>query len=442
MRRPGAARGEGGVTQPAPAQRGTDLRTRAEALGQTLPPLLAEAEMLAATVMLGEHGRRRAGLGDEFWQYRAAHAGDPARMIDWRRSARSDLHFVREREWQAAQSVTLWVDSSKSMAFAGAKGRASKADRARLLAMALAVLLLRGGERVGLAGLAPPRSGRAQIMRLAARLAEVPETADYGAPEVAGMVAHGRAAFFSDFLGPLDGVEIALAQAADRGARGVLCQILDPAEEEFPFDGRTVFESMGGSLRHETRQARDLRDRYLARLAERKDRLATLARGLGWHYSAHHTGQPAQAALLWLYRRWRAGADVHDRSCRISDALAAVGADRAAGPVASCCAPCRQRRSADGFPGVALLLGLADEDAETDRTPWWLLLLRMLAVAAAIIGFAGPVLNPERSPVRGRCWWCWMAAGPMRATGSAGRPRRAAGEPRPGRRAAPSRWSA
>lgn len=52
-------------------------------------------------------------------------------------------------------------------------------------------------------------------------------------------------------------------------------------------------------------------------------------------------------------------------------------------------APIRRR-----FPGVALLLGLKDEDNETDRTPWWLLLLRMLAVAAVIAGFAGPVLNP------------------------------------------------
>jgi hypothetical protein len=93
-----------------------DLRARAEALGQTLPPLLAEAEMLASTVMLGEHGRRRAGLGDEFWQYRPAHQGDSARMIDWRRSARSDTHFVQEREWQAAQSVTIWIDPAKSTA--------------------------------------------------------------------------------------------------------------------------------------------------------------------------------------------------------------------------------------------------------------------------------------------------------------------------------------
>lgn len=285
----------------------TDLRSRAEALGQTLPPLLAQAEMLAQTVMLGEHGRRRAGLGDEFWQYRAAHPGDPARLIDWRRSARSDAHFVREREWQAAQSVTLWVDPSRSMAFSGARGRETKADRARLLALALAVLLLRGGERVGLSGLSQPRGGRSQIMRLAARLAGSVTNADYGEPDAEGMVSHGRAVFLSDFLGDPAGIEAALARASDRGVTGALVMVLDPAEEEFPFDGRTIFESMAGTVSHETRKAGDLRARYLARLAERKDRLSTLARAVGWHFTPHHTGQPAQAALLWLFRALEGG---------------------------------------------------------------------------------------------------------------------------------------
>lgn len=284
-----------------------DLRARAEALGSTLPPLLAEAEMLAATVMLGEHGRRRAGLGDEFWQYRPAHAGDPARLIDWRRSARSDAHFVREREWQAAQSVTLWVDPSRSMEFAGRKGTPTKADRARLLALALAVLLLKGGERVGLAGLTPPRAGRTQTLRLAARLAAAEPGADYGAPLTEGLVSHGRAVFLSDFLGDPAGVEAAMGRAADRGVKGALLMVLDPAEEEFPFDGRTIFESMGGSLAHETRQAGELRARYLARLAERKDRLAQLARAMGWHFTTHHTGSPAQTALLWLFRALQGG---------------------------------------------------------------------------------------------------------------------------------------
>ncbi len=285
-----------------------ELQSRAETLGQSLPPLMAEAELLAATVMMGEHGRKRAGQGDEFWQYRPVNAGDSARLIDWRRSARGDAHFVREREWQSAQSVTLWVDPAKSMAFSGDKARAPKSDRARLLALATAVLLLRAGERVGLAGdAAPPRPGRAQIVKLAAVLSGAEEAGEYGAPTATGMVSHGRALFLSDFFGDLAPVEAALTAAADRGVRGALVQVLDPAEEEFPFSGRTIFESMGGGMRHETQQAGDLRERYLARLAERKDRLTQLGRAVGWHVTTHHSGQPAQSALLWIYRALQGG---------------------------------------------------------------------------------------------------------------------------------------
>lgn len=263
--------------------------------------------MLATTVMLGEHGRRRAGTGEDFWQYRPAHAGDSARAIDWRRSARSDAHFVREREWQAAQSVSLWVDGAQSMGFSGAPDRQSKADRARLLALALAVLMLRAGERVGLTGQGAPRSGRAQLLALVQTLTTDAPMSDYGSPEVRGLQPHGRAVFLSDFLGNTAAVGAALAQAADRGVKGVLLQILDPAEEEFPFDGRTIFQSMGGSLSHETRKAGDLRARYLERLAGRKAELADLARLAGWHFQTHHTGQPAQMALLWAYRALEGG---------------------------------------------------------------------------------------------------------------------------------------
>ena len=172
--------------------------------------------------------------------------------------------------------------------------------------MAVAVLLLRGGERVGLAGGGvPPRPGRGQLLRLLNGLTE--DVGDYGVPEAEGIASHGRAVFLSDFMGDIAGVEAALGRASDRGARGVLVQVLDPAEEEFPFDGRTIFESMGGTVRHETLRAGDLRARYLARLAERKDRLATLARAVGWHYTCHHTGEAAQPALLWLYRALEGG---------------------------------------------------------------------------------------------------------------------------------------
>lgn len=286
------------MTDRAPAR----LRQEAETLAGPLPPLLAAAEHLAASVLPGEHGRRRSGQGDQFWQYRPSHTGDELRFIDWRRSARSDSLYVREKEWQAAQSVVLWLDAGQSMEFASTQRLPTKAHEARRLALALAVLLIRGGERVGLsnAGL-PPRAGQVQLLRLTAALARDADESEYHDPQLRGIPARSRSVFLSDFLGDLSAVERALTGAADRGVSGALLQVLDPQEEAFPFDGRTIFESVGGTLRHETLKAGDLRDRYLDRLAERKDTLAALARATGWQYHCHHTDRPAAAALLWLY---------------------------------------------------------------------------------------------------------------------------------------------
>ena len=278
------------------------LRADAETLAAPLPALMAEAEHLAQTVLLGEHGRRRAGLGDTFWQYRMAQPGDPARSIDWRRSARSDANFVQDKEWQIAQSVLLWVDSAASMRFASTRDLPDKSTRARTLALACAILLVHGGERVGLTGgRLPPRRGKAQLEDMAAILTE-DGAEDYGRPDPTGMLPHSRAVLISDFLGNLDAVESTLTRAADRGVRGAILQVLDPQEEAFPFHGRTIFQSMTGALEHETLKAGDLHDRYLDRLTERKDRLAGLARMTGWQFHTHHTDGPAAQALLWLYQ--------------------------------------------------------------------------------------------------------------------------------------------
>ena len=279
------------------------LRARAEGAAAGLPPLLLEAERLAASVLLGEHGRRRAGPGETFWQYRPAQAGDARRAIDWRQSARGDAQFVRESEWQAAQSLMLWVDDAASMRFAGGD-RPSKLRRAQTLALALASLATRAGERAGLAQLPePPRGGRAGLLRLADALMEGGEAPEYGAPKPRSMPMGARAVFLSDFLGPVDEARRALTAAADRGVRGVLCQILDPEEEAFPYDGRTVFTSMTGAIRFETLKAGTLRDDYVARLRARRAELRDLARRTGWTVVTHHTDRPAASALLPLWAR-------------------------------------------------------------------------------------------------------------------------------------------
>jgi len=276
------------------------LRQAAEELGAEFPQLLAAAHQLAATVLLGDHGRRRSGQGDNFWQYRPAQPGDPVRLIDWRRSARADLEFVREREWQLAQSVLLWVDPAASMDFTSGD-QPTKRDRARTVALALAVLMLRAGERVGLTGFElPPQGGRAQIERLAASLCETtPE--DFGTPEARGMKPHARAVFVSDFLGDPEPVRAALEKAADRAVEGALLMVLDPQERAFPFRGRTLFQSMGATVAHETQEAAGLRDAYIARLETRIEELKSWARAANWQFHLHETDQSATSALLWLH---------------------------------------------------------------------------------------------------------------------------------------------
>lgn len=277
------------------------LRRDAEEAAAGFPALMAAADQLAATITLGAHGRRRAGPGDEFWQYRQAAQGDALRDIDWRRSARADAHFVRQMEWQNLQAVHLWVDRSLSMQYRGGEDVPHKGERARILGLAAAILLAKAGESVGLMeDPQPPKAGRGQITKMAMRLAEAVQN-DYGVPPNKEMVRGNRALLISDFLGDWDTVIDALSRAADQRVQGCLVQVLDPSEESFPFDGRTIFESMGGGVSFETRRAKALRDDYLARLAERKDQLTALARRTGWMYLCHHTDQSAQSALMWIH---------------------------------------------------------------------------------------------------------------------------------------------
>ncbi|MDO9503679.1 hypothetical protein [Falsiroseomonas sp.] len=188
------------------------------------------------------------------------------------------------------------------MAYSGSKDRPTKAVRAQLLAMALALVLLRGGERVGLAQPDhPPRAGRVQAGRIALALAAPSGTQEHAAPDLQSLPPGGHAVLFSDFLGDPAPFEAALNNAASRNLRGLLVQVLDPAEEGFPFDGRTRFESMSGHLSFETLRAGDLRTAYRDRLAARKDLLSGFARSAGWQFTTLHTDSPAAAGLSWLY---------------------------------------------------------------------------------------------------------------------------------------------
>jgi uncharacterized protein (DUF58 family) len=269
-------------------------------LADTLPRLVLEARRIAANVIHGLHGRRRAGAGESFWQYRRFVSGEPSQRVDWRRSARDDHLYVREQEWEAAHTVWLWPDRSASMAFASKGARDSKLERGIIVAFALAELLVAGGERVGIPGLMNPTASRGVIDKMAQAMLH-DDTARPSLPPSFVPSALAEIVVLSDFWSPIAEIRRMLAGLSASGAHGTLVQIVDPAEESFPYSGRVEFvEPEGGEVITAGRAERWAED-YVARVALHRDQIRAETGKLGWLFSTHTTSRSAAELLLFLH---------------------------------------------------------------------------------------------------------------------------------------------
>jgi uncharacterized protein (DUF58 family) len=280
--------------------RSQPIQDEAEQLSAALPPLLVAAERLSSAVSLGVHGRRKAGMGETFWQFRRYRAEDAATAIDWRQSAKSQHLFVREREWEAAEAVWFWRDGSAGMDFKSSPSTVTKLERANVLLLALASLLVRGGERIALLGDGRgPATGRVPLRRIAHEIAG--EADGLALPPDAPMTRNAQFVWIGDFLSPFGEIENTLRRIAGRGLGGHLIHIIDPAEEDFPFQGRTRFEAPSGNLSEILGRAETVREAYRAKFRAHAEALGELARRLGWSYLAHRTDHSPQLALVALY---------------------------------------------------------------------------------------------------------------------------------------------
>ena len=281
---------------------------KAEALAGHLLPLLVAAERVAATVAQGVHGRRRVGQGDSFWQFRPFLPGDEARRIDWRQSAKSDRAYVRETEWEAAQTVYLWADASASMRWRSRAVTAEKRERAELLLLALASLLLRGGERVVLMRPdARPLVGRVGLERLANDLTQGGDLTGAGDADASGLPPrlavprHARVVLFGDFLAPLAEIQAEIGRLSGVPVTGHMLQVLDPAEALLPYDGRVRFLGLEQEAPLLIPRVDSLRTAYAEKLAAQQDGLRAICAAAGFGFGVHRTDHAPEAALLALY---------------------------------------------------------------------------------------------------------------------------------------------
>ncbi len=274
----------------------------ARTLAAAMPRLMLEARRIAATIVHGLHGRRRAGSGENFWQYRRFVSGEAARYVDWRRSARDDHLYVREQEWEAAHTVWIWPDRSPSMVFASPLVSETKLDRALILAFALAEILVEGGERIGIPGLMRPTASRNVIDKMAQALIH-DTAARTSLPPAFSPSPLSEIVMLSDFWSPIEEVKDKIAQLAGTRAHGHVVQVVDPAEEAFPYHGRIEFLEPEGLGSVTAGRAEAWRDDFLARLERHRAQIRAETDRLGWSFIIHRTDRPASELVLALHAR-------------------------------------------------------------------------------------------------------------------------------------------
>jgi uncharacterized protein (DUF58 family) len=271
-------------------------------LAASMPRLMLEARRVANTIIHGLHGRRRAGSGENFWQFRRFLSGEPAHRVDWRRSARDDHLYVREREWEAAHTVWIWPDRSPSMAFSSRLARQTKLDRALVMALALAEILVEGGERVGVPGLTRPTGARNVIEKIAQAMIYDPAARPSLPPNFAPSPL-AEIVVLSDLWSPIADVRQIISQLSATGAQGHIVQIVDPAEETFPYAGRIEFIESEGAGSITAGRAETWREDYVARIERHRAEIRVETERLGWSFIIHRTDRPATELLLALHVR-------------------------------------------------------------------------------------------------------------------------------------------
>ena len=278
----------------------------ARSLSASMPRLILEARRVAATVIHGLHGRRRAGTGENFWQFRRFISGEPASRVDWRRSARDDHLYVREQEWEAAHTVWIWPDRSPSMVFASALVWETKLDRALVIAFALAEVLVEGGERVGIPGLMRPSASRNIIEKMAEIMVH-DASARASLPPSFAPSPQSEVLVLSDLWSPIADVHSTIAQLSANGAHGHVVQIVDPAEETFPFSGRVEFFDPEDGHSITVGRAEAWREDYQKRLERHRAEIRAETDRLGWSFIIHRTDRPATELLLKLHAQMGQG---------------------------------------------------------------------------------------------------------------------------------------
>ena len=275
------------------------MRLKAEKLTFQIPNLLIKANNIANTVWEGMHNRNKAGVGDSFWQFRKYEYGDPAHLIDWKKSAKSYDTFVKEKELYTLQDIVIWRDTSKSMNFSSNKQIEPKIYRANLLTLALTIIFSKSGENIVLNGFNSKLShGNKVINFIANQITSKIKESFLSRPNIDEIKNNSDVILISDFLNDIKDTEEIIRKLSSRGINGNIIHVLDPAEKTFPFKGRINFNGLEEEESILIGNAESIKNNYKKAITAHCNKVKKLALSYSWKYYMDITDNSPESSLL------------------------------------------------------------------------------------------------------------------------------------------------
>ena len=274
------------------------MRLKAEELSNKIPSLYVKADRIANTIWEGMHNRNKDGLGDNFWQFRKYEYGDPAHLIDWKKTAKSNETFIQEKELQTLQNFVIWRDTSKSMNFRSSESIDTKLYRANLFTLALTIILSKSGENIVLNGLKSELlKGGDAVNFVSNQINEKVIDSYKSSPNINEIKNNSDVILIGDFLNNINETEKTIKELSNRGINGIIIQILDPAERFFPYKGRINFNGLEGEKNILIGKAESVRNDYKKAIKIHIEKLEKLITSYSWKYILDNSDQDASISL-------------------------------------------------------------------------------------------------------------------------------------------------
>ena len=274
------------------------MRLKAEELSNQIPSLYIKADRIANTIWEGMHNRNKDGVGDNFWQFRKYEYGDPAHLIDWKKTAKSNETFIQEKELQTLQNFVIWRDTSKSMNFRSTEKIDTKLYRANLFTLALTIILSKSGENIILNGLKSKiLKGSNAVNFISNQINEKIIDSYKSSPNTNEIKNNSDVILIGDFLNNINETVKTVKELSNRGINGIIIQILDPAERFFSYKGRINFNGLEGEQNILIGKAESVRNDYKKAIKIHIDKLEELTTSYSWKYFLDTSDQEASISL-------------------------------------------------------------------------------------------------------------------------------------------------